>query len=46
MGKNSNAYIQRTGVNKVEQKPKEIKFKISQPLPKKGCHNHKRTNRR
>ena len=34
MGKNPTAYIQRTKVNKVEQKPEEIKFKISQPSPK------------
>ena len=33
--KNPYAYIQRTEVNELEQKPEEIKFKISQPLPKK-----------
>ena len=29
-GKNPNAYIQRTEVSEVQQKPEEIKFKISQ----------------
>ena len=33
-GKNPNAYIQRTEVSEVQQKPEEIKFKISQ------VHNH------
>ena len=35
MGKNPKAYIQRTEVNEVEQKPEEIKFNISQPLSEK-----------
>ena len=46
IGKNSKAYIETTEVNKIKQKPADIKFKISQLLAKKGCRNHKRTNGR